>query len=282
MKKIIFIILCVVISTTGCSKKSDIKEETIQENNIKADTSQVEKDRKDKNEEAKIKSIIKTYENVEPKEWGEHLNGVVSHIDDKNKEIALTLDACGGEHGSRYDKELIDFLVKENIPATLFINYRWIEANKDIFMNLSENNNFEIENHGYSHKPLSVNKKSVYNIEGTSNVEDVINEIKLNNDAIYKLTGKKPKYFRSGTAYYDEVAIKIADELGYKIAGFSINGDGGATFSKEEVINEVSKAKAGDIIISHFNQPNGNTYEGLKEALIILREKGYKFVKLGE
>lgn len=282
MKKIIFIILCVVISTTGCSKKSDIKEETIQENNIKADTSQVEKDRKDKNEEAKIKSIIKTYENVEPKEWGEHLNGVVSHIDDKNKEIALTLDACGGEHGSRYDKELIDFLVKENIPATLFINYRWIEANKDIFMNLSKNNNFEIENHGYSHKPLSVNKKSVYNIEGTSNVEDVINEIKLNNDAIYKLTGKKPKYFRSGTAYYDEVAIKIADELGYKIAGFSINGDGGATFSKEEVINEVSKAKAGDIIISHFNQPNGNTYEGLKEALIILREKGYKFVKLGE
>lgn len=282
MKKIIFIILCVVISTTGCSKKSDIKEETIQENNIKADTSQVEKDRKDKNEEAKIKSIIKTYENVEPKEWGEHLNGVVSHIDDKNKEIALTLDACGGEHGSKYDKELIDFLVKENIPATLFINYRWIEANKDIFMNLSKNNNFEIENHGYSHKPLSVNKKSVYNIEGTSNVEDVINEIKLNNDAIYKLTGKKPKYFRSGTAYYDEVAIKIADELGYKIAGFSINGDGGATFSKEEVINEVSKAKAGDIIISHFNQPNGNTYEGLKEALIILREKGYKFVKLGE
>lgn len=282
MKKIIFIILCVVISTTGCSKKSDVKEETIQENNIKADTSQVEKDTKDKNEEAKIKSIIKTYENVEPKEWGEHLNGVVSHIDYKNKEIALTLDACGGEHGSKYDKELIDFLVKENIPDTLFINYRWIEANKDIFMNLSKNNNFEIENHGYSHKPLSVNKKSIYNIEGTSNVEDVINEIKLNNDAIYKLTGKKPKYFRSGTAYYDEVAIKIADELGYKIAGFSINGDGGATFSKEEVINEVSKAKAGDIIISHFNQPNGNTYEGLKEALIILREKGYKFVKLEE
>lgn len=282
MKKIIFIILCVVISTTGCGKKSDVKEETIQENNIKADTSQVEKDTKDKNEEAKIKSIVKTYENVEPKEWGEHLNGVVSHIDDKNKEIALTLDACGGEHGSKYDKELIDFLVKENIPATLFINYRWIEANKDIFMNLSKNNNFEIENHGYSHKPLSVNKKSVYNIEGTSNVEDVINEIKLNNDVIYKLTGKKPKYFRSGTAYYDEVAIKIAEELGYKIAGFSINGDGGATFSKDEVINEVSKAKAGDIIISHFNQPNGNTYEGLKEALIILREKGYKFVKLGE
>lgn len=279
MKKIIFIILCIVISTTGCSKKADVREVSMQENNIKADTSQVEKE---KNENDKIKSIIKTCENVEPKEWGEQLKGVVSHIDDKNKEIALTLDACGGKHGSKYDKELIDFLDKENIPATLFINYRWIEANKDIFMNLSKNNNFEIENHGYSHKPLSVNKKSVYNIEGTSNVEDVIKEIKLNDDAIYKLTGKKPKYFRSGTAYYDEVAIEIAEELGYKIAGFSINGDGGATFSKEEVINEVSKGKSGDIIISHFNQPNGYTYEGLKEAIIALREEGYKFVKLEE
>lgn len=279
MKKIIFIILCIVMSTTGCSKKADIKGDSVQENNIQEDTSQGEKE---KIEDDKIKSIIKTYENVEPKEWGEHLQGVVSHIDDKNKEIALTLDACGGKHGSKYDKELIDFLDKENIPATLFINYRWIEANKDIFMNLSKNNNFEIENHGYSHKPLSVNKKSVYNIEGTLDVEDVIKEIKLNEDEIYKLTGKKPKYFRSGTAYYDEVAIKIAEELGYKIAGFSINGDGGATFSKEEVINEVSKVKAGDIIISHFNQPNGYTYEGLKEDLIILREKGYKFVKLDE
>lgn len=282
MKKIIFIILCILIITTGCSKKSDIREDSIQENDIKADTSQIEKDTKEKNEEDKIKGIIKAYENVEPKEWGEHLKGVVSHIDDKNKEIALTLDACGGKQGSKYDKEIINFLDKENIPATLFINYRWIEDNKDIFMNLSKNNNFEIENHGYSHKPLSVNKKSIYNIEGTSNVEDVIKEIKLNEDEIYKLTGKKPKYFRSGTAYYDEVSIKIAEKLGYKIAGFSINGDGGATFSKEEVINEVSKGKAGDIIISHFNQPNGYTYEGLKEALITLRKEGYKFVKLDE
>ncbi|WP_434796336.1 polysaccharide deacetylase family protein [Terrisporobacter vanillatitrophus] len=282
MKKIIFSILCMLIITTGCSKKSDIREDSIQENNIKADTSQIEKDTKEKNEEDKIKGIIKAYENVEPKEWGEHLKGVVSHIDDKNKEIALTLDACGGKQGSKYDKEIINFLDKENIPATLFINYRWIEDNKDIFINLSKNNNFEIENHGYSHKPLSVNKKSIYNIEGTSNVEDVIKEIKLNEDEIYKLTGKKPKYFRSGTAYYDEVSIKIAEKLGYKIAGFSINGDGGATFSKEEVINEVSKSKAGDIIISHFNQPNGYTYEGLKEALIKLRKEGYEFVKLDE
>lgn len=277
MKKILFIILCTIIGVTGCTKKSEINKNTTKEKNAKIETAQIEKNKEDKLEE----EIIKTYENVKPKEWGEQLGGVVNHMDD-NKEIALTLDACGGKNGSKYDKELIDFLDSKNIKATLFINYRWIEANKDIFMKLAKNDNFKIENHGYSHKPLSVNKKSIYNIDGTANVEEVIKEIKLNEKEIYKLTGKKTKYFRSGTAYYDEVAIEIAKKLGYKIAGFSINGDGGATFSKEEVINEVSKAKSGDIIISHFNQPNGYTYEGLKEALIKLRDEGYEFVKLDD
>lgn len=274
MKKIILIILCTFVVATGCTQKSGEKKNTTEESNNTVEISEIDKD--DKLEE----EIIETYENVKPKKWAEHLDGVVSHLKTDNKEIALTLDACGGDKGSGYDKELIDFLDKEKIPATLFINYRWIEANKHIFMDLSKNNNFKIENHGYSHKPLSVNKNSIYNIEGTSNVKEVIQEIKLNEDEVYKLTGKKTKYFRSGTAYYDEVAIEIANKLGYKIAGFSINGDGGATFSKEEIINSVSKAKSGDIIIGHFNQPSGYTYEGLKEALISLREDGYKFVKL--
>lgn len=272
MKKIIFIILCIVIGVMGCSKKLETNEESLEENNVEIGTVQEEK------EDEEI--IIKKYENIEPKEWGEDLKLVTNYINTENKEIALTLDACGGKNGSDYDKELIDFLEEEKIPATLFINYRWIEANKDIFMTLAGSYNFKIENHGYGHKPLSVNKNSIYNIEGTSNIEEVIKEIKLNEEQIYKLTEGKTKYFRSGTAYYDDVAIQIAKELGYKIAGFSINGDGGATYSKEEVINEVSKAKSGDIIICHFNQPNGYTFEGLSQALIKLREEGYTFVKL--
>ena len=109
MKKIIFIILCTFIGVTGCAKKSEINKNTAKENNTTITTAQVEKEEKLEEE------IIKTYENVKPKEWGEELKGVVSHIDNDNKEIALTLDACGGDKGSKYDKELIDFLDKENI-----------------------------------------------------------------------------------------------------------------------------------------------------------------------
>ena len=59
--------------------------------------------------------------------------GVRRHLESREKVIALTLDACGSEHGKGVDIRLIDFLTRELIPATLFINARWIDANPDLF-----------------------------------------------------------------------------------------------------------------------------------------------------
>ena len=275
--KITLVVISFVVFTIGCSKVDNISEYEGNNNDIQKNEQVV------KNaayEEKLIEDINEKYKIKEPTQCGEKLDKVVNTIDTSEKEIALTFDACGGEYGSGYDKELIDFLIKENIKATLFVNYRWIESNKEIFLELANNPLFEIENHGYLHRPLSVTENSIYNIEGTNSVEEVINEIKLNEKAIYELTGIKTKYFRSGTAYYDEVAIDIAEELGYKIAGYSINGDGGTTFSKSQIESEVSKSKAGDIVICHFNQPEKYTYEGLKNTLIKLMDDGYKFVRL--
>lgn len=275
MKKIILSVLSILLLiSVGCNKLDS------EENN---DTkSQKVESKKDYSYEINKEDIILKYENSKPKEWGEHIEGIINKFKSEKNEIALTLDACGGKNGSGYDKELIDFLIDENIKATLFVNYRWLENNKETFLDLANNSNFEIENHGYGHKPLSVNGNSIYNIKGTKDINEVIDEIKLNEDKIYELTNRKTKFFRSGTAYYDDIAIKISEDLGYNIAGFSINGDGGATYTKEEVYKEVMKSKSGDIIICHFNQPNGNTFEGLKDALLDLKNQGYSFLKLEE
>lgn len=272
---IVLILMIVIGSNIGCSKTN--KNDYEIENN----TDKIEQSEDEENKEHEIeKQIIEKYSEQIPTQWGEKLDKVINNIDTSEREIALTFDACGGEYGSGYDEELIDYLIKENIKATLFVNYRWIESNKDTFLELAKNSLFEIENHGYSHKPLSVTENSIYNIEGTNSVEEVINEMKLNEKAIYELTGIKTKYFRSGTAYYDEVAINIAEDLGYKIAGYSINGDGGATFSKGEVEDSLKQSKSGDIVICHFNQPQKETFEGLKDILQTLKNEGYKFVRL--
>ena len=95
-------------------------------------------------------------------------------------------------------------------------------------------------------------------------------------------TGIKTKFFRAGTANYDDVAIKIAHELGYKIIGFNVNGDYGATAKKNVIYKNVINAKPGSIILAHMNHPEKETYEGFKNALIYLQKRGFEFVKLEE
>ncbi len=222
--------------------------------------------------------------NIEPKQWGENVSGVATKFNTSKKEVALTFDACGGSPFSRgYDKELIDFLSLHKIPATLFFNAGWIEANLDTFKELQKNPLFEIANHGTKHKPLSINGKSIYGRNGTGSKEELLEEVEGNNKLLESLNQKRPLFFRSGTAYYDEIAVDIIrKELRMEIAGFSINSDAGATYSKATIIKELISAKSGDIVIAHMNHPEGFTAEGFMVGLQILKEKGFNFVKLSD
>ncbi|MCA1032190.1 polysaccharide deacetylase family protein [Bacillus timonensis] len=218
----------------------------------------------------------------QPTEWGLHVTGVKNRLRTDEKVVALSFDACGGGNGVGYDEELIQYLVKEQIPATLFFNRRWIEANKETFLMLAKNPLFEVENHGTHHKPLSVTGNTAYGIEGTKSVEEVIEEVMDNHHFITKLTGKSPKYFRSGTAHYDEVAIEVINKLGLEAVNFDINGDAGATFNQQQVQDSILQSKPGSIVIMHMNRPEHDTAEGVKLAVPILKERGFTFVKLSD
>lgn len=228
-----------------------------------------------------ITSLEEKYSNQTPEQWGENIPGVITKIDSSEKIIALTFDACGSE-GDGYDNEIIDFLIEQSIPATLFISGRWIDRHSEIMKDLAQNPLFEIANHGYSHKPLSVDGKSAYGISGTASVDEVVREILLNEEKLLEFTGYKPKYFRSGTAYYDEIAVKIANDLDYQVINFSVLGDAGATYSKEQIIRACRSAGPGSIIIFHMNRPERGIAAGIIEGISQLQKRGYRFVKLSD
>jgi len=229
------------------------------------------------------KEIIAKYQDRQPKQWGQRVTGVKTRLDTKEKVVALTFDACGGGGpSSGYNARLINFLAGQSIPATLFINSRWIDANPEIFKQLANNRLFEIENHGFKHKPLSVNGKAIYGIKGTGSIDEIVDEVELNAQKIKELTGRKPRYFRSGTAYYDDVAVSIVQELGYEAVNFDIIGDAGATYSKERVKKACLSAKPGSLLIFHMNHPESATAEGVMEVVHELKKRGFKFVKLEE
>ncbi len=270
MNKSIILFLLFTISFTACAKTASDNYFGEQQSSSK------------KEYESFRKNIANTFENQTPKEWGESVTGVKTKFDTNEKVIALTMDACGSPHGMGYDEKLINFLKQEKVPATLFINARWIDKNLNTFKALASNSLFEIANHGLEHKPASVNGKSIYGLDGSKNMEELIDEIELNARKIEQITDKRPKYFRSGTAYYDEVAVKIANKLNHQVIGFSILGDGGATFSKEKVENAFLKAKNGEIAIIHMNHPLSQTADGTIKAIKELKQKGFKFVRLSD
>lgn len=226
--------------------------------------------------------MIAKYSGTVARQWGENVTGVNTRLNTNEKVIALTLDACGGPGGSDYDAELIYFLRQNNIPATLFVNSRWIDANYWRFVSLANNPLFEIENHGTLHKPLSINGKSAWGIRGTEDVGTIVDEVLHNHLKIQHITGKAPRYFRSGTAFYDEVGVRIVGELGERVVNYNVLGDAGATFSAEQVKNALLSSKPGSIVLLHMNKPTGGTAEGIRAAVPELIRRGYRFVKLTE
>ena len=229
----------------------------------------------------KKKSIIEKDKVLNAGKFGEFVKGVKVDVNTTRKELALTLDACGGPHGNGYDSELIDFLRQEKIPATLFIAGRWIDDHLELFKALANDTLFEIENHGLNHKPCSVTKESPYGIDATDSIGAAIDEMELNARKIKFYTDERPIFYRSATAETDEACGKVAEALGMQIVGFDIlSGDVGGTKVSLVKQNILAGLKNGAIIIGHMNHPEWNIYEALKAALPTIRKKGYKFIKL--
>ena len=224
--------------------------------------------------------IERAYRDRVPSAWVEAIPGVVRRVPVKEKIVFLTFDACGGARGSGADTRIIALLRREKVPATLFINSRWIDANPKLFADLARDPLFSIQNHGYTHHPLSVTGRSVYGIAGTATPREVYEEIMGCDAKIAALTGKHPRFFRSGTAYYDDVAVRIASDLGYTIAGFDVLGDAGATYSAEKIEAAAQAIRPGSIVIYHMNQPKKATFAGLCRVIPKLKKQGWRFAKL--
>ncbi len=226
--------------------------------------------------------VVARYGKLRPDYWGFGGPGVVRDLHTTRRLIALTFDACGGPGGSEYDAALIEFLRQREVPATLFLNSRWIDENPAVFRQLRGEPLFELANHGTRHLPLSVTGRSAYGIGGTRDAGEVYDEVATNQVKLTRLLGTAPRYFRAGTAYSDDVAARIVTAMNVSLVTFSVNGDGGATFTPGEVRSTVAAAPAGSIVLCHMNHPRGGTAAGIAAAVPQLTASGYRFVRLSD
>jgi peptidoglycan/xylan/chitin deacetylase (PgdA/CDA1 family) len=228
---------------------------------------------------SKRNEISKQFEHASPGRWGIFVHGVDEDLVTSRKIIAFTFDACGGPHRNKYDKELIEYLRREKVPATLFVTGLWIDDNYATFLDLSKDPLFEIENHGFNHQPCSINGESKYGIKGTPNGACAFDEIEANEQKIQTITGRRPIFYRSATAYIDEAGARIASLLGVQVISFDVLSGDAVPYEKTSVIKEnvLKNVKPGAIIIMHFNHPEWNTCEALKQIIPELKKQGYSF-----
>lgn len=225
------------------------------------------------------KRVVAELGRREPKHFGMFLDGMVTR---GRRRTALTFDACGGPRGAHYDEKLITTLRRREVPATLFLNARWIEAFPSVAAELAADPLFELANHGHQHCPLTVRGQKAYGIPGTTSVGAAYDEIVRGMDAVAALTGSRPRLFRPGTAWADDVGLAVARAMGVRVVSFSINVDEGATASTSTVAENLGLVRSRSITLAHFNHPEGKTAEGLARALPGLLEEGRRFVRLSD
>jgi peptidoglycan/xylan/chitin deacetylase (PgdA/CDA1 family) len=253
-----------------------------QEANEFTNTTFLKKLNKDKTYTELKAKIVSEFENAKPGRWGEYVTGVDEEIITKEKIIAFTFDACGGKNGNGYDKGLIDYLRAEKIPATMFVSGKWIDSQFPVFINLSRDSLFEIENHGLDHRPCSIEGEGAYGIRGTSNIAEAFDEIEANARKIEAITNHRPLLYRSATAFIDEACVRMAGKVGIKVISYQILSGDAVPFTPEYVIEEnvLRNISPGAIVIMHFNHPEWNTKEAMEKIVPKLRKMGYSFVHL--
>lgn len=196
------------------------------------------------------------------------------------KHLALTLDACSG----KFDDDLIEFLIRNHIPATLFATKKWLLANPvGVSIIKAHLDLFDVEDHGENHIPavIGVGKK-VYGIPGEPDILHLRREVSEGARAITEMIGVPPHWYRGATAEYDSQSVTEIERMGYGIAGFSVNADSGATLRKMAIEERLMHVKDGDVIIAHMNKPTSDSAEGLSVGLIHLLKVGYTFVRLDQ
>lgn len=191
--------------------------------------------------------------------------------------VALTLDACGG--GT--DMRILSVLVKQRIPATIFATGLWLQRNAQAQNVLKAHPDlFEVENHGARHVPAIDRPLSVYGIAAAGSAEGVAREVQGGAAALAAAGLPRPRWFRGATAKYTSTAIARIEALGFRIAGYSLNGDGGSLLGAAATERRVGAARDGDVIIGHINQPRHAAGAGLVKGLLALKARGVVFVRL--
>lgn len=184
----------------------------------------------------------------------------------EDKTISISFDCAWG---TDYTDKILNALRVGDVKATWFMVEFWSEKYPEYVKKINSEGH-EIGTHSATHSYMS-----------KQNAEEIRMELKTSSEAIESVTGKKVELFRPPYGDYDDQLVKTATEEGYYCIQWDVDSldwrDLSATDIAMRVINGV---KSGSIILMHNN--GLHTAEAVPIIIETLKNKGYKFVPIGE
>lgn len=215
----------------------------------------------------------------------------INSVHTTQKVVALTFDADMNPKmlhelenhsvASWYNKAIIDELMVDKVPATLFLTGMWIEAYPTTTTELANNSLFEIGNHSYSHPAFS---SPCYKLATTPESGDAY-QITKTDQSLSKYAPHYSKLFRFPGLCHDTDDMNAAAKAGYVVIGGDVlGGDGFQTNTDVIVSNVVHKVHPGSIIVLHMmGGPNApKTADAVSVIIKDLKKEGYEFVTISD
>lgn len=187
-------------------------------------------------------------------------------VEREDKTIAISFDcAWGAEHTD----ELLKIMDEQDVKCTFFMVQFWAEKYPDYVKKIAAAGH-EIGTHSRTHPKMSELTK-----------EQIQSELKTSCETIENVTGKKVDLFRPPFGDYNDLLVETAKEMGLYTIQWDVDSLDWKNLSGQEIaLRVVNGAKSGSIILCHNN--GLHTADALPVILSALKNKGYRFVAIGE
>lgn len=222
--------------------------------------------------------IVITYESIftEKQENCFPFNGfipeIITELPTHDSVIALTFDACESVTPAYFDTALLNYIILNRLPSTLFIGGQFAERNHQQIRALSEKPFIEIENHSYSH---------VQHMERLP-LTEVFQDVEKTREKLDSLSPSRTRFFRFPGGNFDLKSLMAVNQMMYRTVHWTFpSGDADSNIPEQRIIDwNVSKARPGSILIFHINGRGYRTKHTLPVIVNELKKRGYRFVLL--
>ncbi len=183
------------------------------------------------------------------------------------KYVSLSFD--DGPSSDSTMNDMLDILENYKIKASFFLIGNKIDDKNSKVIKRAFDMGCDIQNHSWTHSHMDKLSK-----------EEIKDEYDKTDDAIIKITGKRPEFFRPP---YIDVSYDMYDVIKVPF----ICGKGCTDWEDEVSADDrcnrmLQMAEDGTIFLLHVMEGNSRTVKAVDSVVPLLKERGYEFVTVPE